>query len=125
MGDRWRAGLRLAGEVWDDETRRAGAAAEAGGPAWAFLPELIPIAGNDSGDQLVVDLRRGPRTGCVKEYFHEDGALHEPVAPSLAALVEDTVCSLRTGTPAVGRRPVVEAGRLDWRAARAQDGAAR
>jgi cell wall assembly regulator SMI1 len=87
----------------------------AGGMAWSFLPEFIPIAWNGSGDDLVVDLRHGPLRGCVKEYSHEEGALHPPLWTSLAAMLADVARALETGSEICDDfMPVVQDGVLDW-----------
>jgi cell wall assembly regulator SMI1 len=106
--------LDIADQVWDEWSRTAGAREPAGGHAWAFLPTLVPIARNGSGDDLVVDLRSGPLRGCVKAYDHEQGALFPPPWPSLTALLTDVAASLAGGTALGNLVPAVSDGRLSW-----------
>jgi cell wall assembly regulator SMI1 len=107
--------LAIAADVWDDEARGRGAAQPAGGPAWAFDERFVPIGTNGAGDDLVVDLRPGPRRGCVKEYYHQEGALTPPVFAGLDELLAAVLDAVRAGTPVLRRTPVVVDGVLSWR----------
>jgi cell wall assembly regulator SMI1 len=106
--------LEIAQDVWDDWAREAGAANPAGEPAWAFLPQFVPIATNGSGDDLIVDLRPGINRGCLKEYHHEQGALGRPVAPSLKALIAEVALALPARTPVLGHVASARDGLLYW-----------
>ena len=68
--------LEVADEAWGDWARIAGAEQPAGGMAWAFLPELVPIAFDGSGNDLVVDFRHGPLRGCIKTYAARVSTAH-------------------------------------------------
>jgi cell wall assembly regulator SMI1 len=107
--------LEVANEAWGDWARIAGAAQPAGGMAWAFLRELVPIAFDGSGNDLVVDFRHGPLRGCIKAYAHEEGALTPPPWSGLGEMLSEVAAALRTGAPVGWVSPTVEEDKLVWR----------
>jgi cell wall assembly regulator SMI1 len=72
-------------------------------PMWAerFVPELMPIAMDGGGNNLVVDLRSGEHHGAVFFWDHEVWGLKVPLWPSVTAMLADTAHALETGTPAL------------------------
>ncbi|WP_433432373.1 SMI1/KNR4 family protein [Nonomuraea sp. CA-141351] len=114
MLDSRRLWLRIAAEVWSPDVREAGEHNVAGQPAWAFLPEFVPIGWDGSGDDLLADLRRGPLQGCVRRYNHQEGALGPPLWPGVPAMLEEVARALERGNPIRFRTPVVRDGTLTW-----------
>lgn len=110
----WRLWVRIAEEVWD-ESARSKPDDRAGDMAFAFPKLMVPVATDGSGDDLTVDLRPGPRHGCVMPYDHEQGALMPPPYTGLGDLLDAVATALRSGTPALWRVPSVVGGRLEWR----------
>jgi cell wall assembly regulator SMI1 len=108
---RW---LDIESRASSGEDRRRGAEQPAGSPAASFLPPFLPIAGDGSGDEMIVDLRGDDARGCIKIYSHEEGALYTPVAPSLAAMLTELLDVLRNGRQIDGWKPEVFAGYLTW-----------
>lgn len=95
----------------------------AAGPARYFPTEFVPIGTDGSGNDLVVDCRRGPKYGCLRDHDHEGrGTVQPPMFDSLADLLGQTIQSLHTGRPlelggsAGGclRTPTVNDGILSW-----------
>ncbi|MBB5959835.1 cell wall assembly regulator SMI1 [Saccharothrix tamanrassetensis] len=82
---------------------------EAGSPAGAFLTSFIPIAADGGGDMLFVDLRSGPRHGCVQHWSGEDGTYNGPWWTGVADMLADVANALHTGSEA--RRRYVDAAR--------------
>jgi cell wall assembly regulator SMI1 len=52
-----------------------------------WLPSWIPLASNDGGDYLLVDLRRGERFGCIMSYSTDVGSSAQPLWPSVTAML--------------------------------------
>ncbi|HSL35248.1 MAG TPA: SMI1/KNR4 family protein, partial [Arthrobacter sp.] len=99
----------------------AGAEAEeAGIQASMFISSFLPVADDNSGDFLFVDLRKGRQHGCVSEYFKEEADWRPAIWPSIDALLEETLTSLRTGRPAFSFMPSVMNGSLIWEYVREQ-----
>jgi len=86
----------------------------AGSPADRFVPQFIPIAEDNTGAVLIVDMRSGELSGCVIEFSTSMGG-SEALWPSLGALVSDVITALTTnGALFQGKyRPEVGAG-LTW-----------
>ncbi len=90
-------------------SRRAGAEATGFHPAW------VPIAGDGFADELVVDLRPGPLSGCVLEWEQETSQIARPEWADVSAMLTDVRRALVDGTPAGHSHPTVtQDGRLDW-----------
>lgn len=87
---------------------------EAGTRAWMFISPFLPIADNNAGDYLFVDLRSGRQHGCVSEYFKDEADWRPAIWPSTEVLLRETLTSLRTGQPVFSSRPVVTDGSLHW-----------
>ncbi len=85
-------------------------------PCDTWLPAWLPI-GESTGDvELFVDLRPGPRHGCVMRYDAEGGADPEPVWADAAAMLHDIADALEGHRPAAGHQPYVDdLDRLFWR----------
>lgn len=99
----------------------AGAEAEeAGTKASMFISSFLPIADDNAGDFLFVDLRKGRQNGCVSEYFKEEADWRPAIWPSIDALLEETLTSLRTGRPGFSFVPSVMNGSLNWAYVREQ-----
>ncbi|SDZ40949.1 Cell wall assembly regulator SMI1 [Saccharopolyspora shandongensis] len=87
----------------------------AGSPGSSFHPSWIPIAGDGFADELVVDLRPGPLTGCVLEWEQEAAQVLRPEWRGVGSMLADVHRSLTEGIPAGHSYPTVtEDGRLDW-----------
>jgi cell wall assembly regulator SMI1 len=89
-------------------------AAPAGAVAGMFLPSFIPVGDDGSGCALALDLRAGPRLGCVTPYRREDADTDGPRWTSLDALLDDVAGCLETGRPTGYWEPVVHDGLLGW-----------
>jgi cell wall assembly regulator SMI1 len=88
---------------------------EAGTRAWMFISSFLPIADNNAGDYLFVDLRAGRQHGCVSEYFKDEADWRPAIWPSVEELLDETLTSLRTGRPSLSVRPSVIDGSLNWK----------
>lgn len=87
---------------------------EAGTRAWMFISSFLPIADNNAGDLLFVDLRAGRQHGCVSEYFKDEADWRPAIWPSVEELLDETLASLRTGRPTLSVKPSVTDGSLNW-----------
>jgi cell wall assembly regulator SMI1 len=90
---------------------------EAGTQCAAWLPKWIPIAYDNSGDDMFVDLRPGPQHGCVMEFGREGAADQDPTWPSVRTMLADIANALSTGTtagPFTCRPRVTSEGHLEW-----------
>lgn len=54
-----------------------------------WLPAWLPVATNHGGANLFVDLRGGPKHGCVTKYYRDNGALDQPEWADVAAMLHD------------------------------------
>ncbi|MFG1605686.1 SMI1/KNR4 family protein [Actinoplanes sp. NPDC049265] len=99
-----------------DEPKLAHRRAEpAGSPhSWTWLPEWFPIAHNLGGDYLFLDLRPGPKSGCVGMHRKDEWNYDGPIWPNVTAMLSDVADALIDGTEIKRRRPIVENGRLNW-----------
>ena len=88
---------------------------EAGTRAWMFISSFLPIADDNAGDFLFVDLRAGRQHGCVSEYFKEEADWRPAIWSSVEELLDETLTSLRTGRPSLSARPSVTDGCLNWK----------
>lgn len=92
----------LSCEVFDDvDALVATLEAQAGEPAFAWLPQFVPVAGGDV--EWFVDPRAGDQRGCVRDYIAEEGAVDAPVASGLVGLLEALLAALR-GEGELGRQ---------------------
>jgi cell wall assembly regulator SMI1 len=93
------------------------ALAAAGTPCYlGWLPVWLPIARDESGNELFVDLRLGPLHGCVMEFDEVDCASQPPGWPTVRAMLADVANALTTGI-AIGvdrLQPQLADGRLEW-----------
>jgi cell wall assembly regulator SMI1 len=76
-----------------------------------WLPAWLPVAADGSGHELFVDLRGGPRHGCVMEWDKYSGADSEPLWPGVTAMLDDALSALRGET---GHRLVFERNDFHW-----------
>jgi cell wall assembly regulator SMI1 len=88
----------------------------AGNIAGTWLPGYLAIGDDTCGGNVFVDLREGPRQGCVRYHTDEQGDEFEEIATSLARLLEQIVLSLRTGAPCQpgDSVPIAQGGVLEW-----------
>ena len=107
----------VADDVEDDLDRMSDT--EAGTPT-LWHRAFVPIGDSHTGQSLVVDLRPGPRRGCVLAHDWEDGGVGMGYAdewPSVAAMLWEHLEVMRTGDP--GRLEAVavvsDEGHLEWR----------
>jgi cell wall assembly regulator SMI1 len=63
------------------------------GPLW--LPEWLPVAGDGGGGGLFVDLRTGPRHGCVVVYTRT-GHGPAPIWPGVTEMLTDVADRLQS-----------------------------
>ncbi|MHA7298672.1 SMI1/KNR4 family protein [Pseudarthrobacter sp. MDT3-1] len=93
-------------------------AAEAGTRAWIFISSFLPIADNNAGDYLFVDLRAGRQHGCVSEWFKGEADWRPAIWSSVEELLEETLTSLRKQRPVFFSMPSVIEGCLNWKLVR-------
>jgi len=75
------------------------AAAQPAGSDWsAFSPSWIPIAADFCGGYLFVDLRSGPRHGCIGDYDKVEGFFAPPVWDGIGDML-DSVAFALSSTP--------------------------
>lgn len=86
----------------------------AGSEAGMFLPSFVPIAENQSGDYLFVDLRHGTQHGCVTHYRKDSADWSGSAWPSIETMLADIATALETGGWAGQGVPVVDGDRLHW-----------
>ncbi|MBC9725219.1 SMI1/KNR4 family protein [Streptomyces sp. TRM68367] len=89
--------LDIWAEIGDPRHTEEDLGKPAGSVVLQYLPVFVPIAGNESGDHLFVDLRHGPRHGCVTEYDHEQGALAGPCWSNVTAMLADVANGIEHG----------------------------
>jgi cell wall assembly regulator SMI1 len=94
-----RTWLRIEAGVAHEDS--AGEDELAGSFSHRFRPVFVPISTDNCGQLLFVDLRPGPRHGCVCEWDHEEGFLKPPHWPGVAAMLAETADALATGGPAL------------------------
>ncbi|MET9225906.1 SMI1/KNR4 family protein [Lentzea sp. NPDC003310] len=63
-----------------------------------WLPAWLPVAADGSGYELFVDLRDGPRHGCVMEWGKYSGADGDPLWPNVTAMLDEASRALRGET---------------------------
>ncbi|MGW0515910.1 SMI1/KNR4 family protein [Crossiella sp. NPDC003009] len=92
----------------------------AGAFAGPYSHAFVPVGGDLCGNNLFVDLRPGPRRGCLMEWLKGDLVTYAPVWDSVAdmlAAVADALANPETGLRRTGYRLVPEVtahGQLDW-----------
>ncbi|GAB3174101.1 cell wall assembly regulator SMI1 [Micromonospora palomenae] len=74
-----------------------------------WLPAWLPVATNRGGGNLFVDLRGGPKYGCVMEFYRDAGAVAEPEWADMAAMLYDIADRL-----AENEAYLDNAGRIFW-----------
>ncbi len=119
VGD-WRMLRQIAGQVASPFDQATVEAQPAGSPASVFLRSWVPVAADSGGDFYFVDLRAGPRHGCVSQWVKGEGFLREPLWDDLAAMLAAVAEGLRGGRWVAPddvddvREPVVIDGTLRW-----------
>ena len=111
-------------EIYSEFEDGRGHAAEAersvaGAVARTWLRRYVYIGNDTMGGGLFVDIRSGPRQGCVRKWDDteaDDDYGRGPIAASLADLVTNVAASVRTGTPITQMpyRAIIQDGQLDW-----------
>ncbi|TDC30299.1 SMI1/KNR4 family protein [Micromonospora sp. 15K316] len=81
----------------------------AGETSFGFCTATVPICWALSGDVLVVDLRDGPRHGCMMQWMAEEG-YDETGWSGTAAMLADVTVRLDDPT----RTKIVDGGALQW-----------
>ena len=79
-----------------------------------WLPHWLPIAHDLGGDFLFLDLRPGPRCGCVGQHLKDEWRYDGPVWPSVTAMLSVVADALTNGTKVGNRRAAIEGGRISW-----------
>ncbi|MEU6203216.1 hypothetical protein ABZ814_06470 [Micromonospora musae] len=69
----------------------------------------MPVATNHGGGNLLVDLRGGPRNGCVMEFYRDTGALAQPPWADVADMLDDIAERLEEDEAELD-----DSGRIDW-----------
>ncbi|MGC4792206.1 hypothetical protein ACLQ22_30830 [Micromonospora sp. DT178] len=93
-------------DQWDDfvnseNNRPAGTVCETWLPAW------LPVATNHGGGNLFVDLRGGPKNGCVMEFYRAGDALAQ--WKDVAEMLDDIADRLEEDEAEID-----DLGRIDW-----------
>lgn len=90
--------------------------APAGSPCnSAWLPSWLPIAGDDGGNDLFVDLRPGPAHGCMRAFRRDGGAGDAAWWGGVADMLADIAAALAQGTSSRGDRVQAgQDGRICW-----------
>ncbi|GAA1586030.1 SMI1/KNR4 family protein [Actinoplanes couchii] len=87
----------------------------AGSPTYGtWLPQWLPVARDFGGDFLFLDLRRGPRFGCVGIHRNDDWQYDGPDWPNVAAMLAEVAGALTGGTEFDRWHAGVEDGCLTW-----------
>jgi len=95
----------------------AATAQPAGTDSAGFLPCWIPVAANFCGGFVFVDLRSGPRHGCIGEWYADGGSFLGPIWDDIAHMLDTIAFALRAGHGGdwdPDTRPTVGSGRLTW-----------
>lgn len=94
----------------------AATAQPAGSDCCWFLPAWIPLAADFCGGYLFVDLRSGPRHGCIGDYDKVEGFFAPPVWDSIGDMLDSVASALSAhpGDTDHDTIPIVEEGRLTW-----------
>ena len=116
-GDPHRAAL--GGAVEDPRDAARLDALPAGTMAGLFLPSFVPVAEDQSGSGLVVDLRAGAQHGRVTVHDKVEADAWGHGWPSVTALLDAVATALTTGSPVGFWRPYAVDGRLEWDVVRA------
>lgn len=99
----------------DDGTVSDGEQEPAGYMAWAFLPSFVPIGENIAACFLFVDTRPGRQFGCVTAWDRDEGALSDPIWPSVTAMIDDVASAVEESRECDGWQPTIENGVLAWK----------
>jgi cell wall assembly regulator SMI1 len=81
---------------------------------WIWINQWLPIATDNGGGGLLVDLRGGPAHGCVIVFDRAQGP-HGPLWPSVAAMLAEIAEGLDHGVRVTEHLAYIEDdGRLSW-----------
>jgi cell wall assembly regulator SMI1 len=83
------------------------------GELFALLPEFLPIAADDCGWYLLIDLRQGDQHGCVRELDKYEG-LQPPRWAGVEEMLTEVADALENGTPAARYVAAIEEDELCW-----------
>jgi cell wall assembly regulator SMI1 len=113
----WRMLVEISAGLETEDDIRAFKAAVAGSYS-AFIRAFIPIGDDTCGDFLFVDMRSGPKSGCIREW--ENGAAYprEPHWDSITSMlvsIDEGLQSGQWGDDETGMMPTVENGALRWK----------
>ncbi len=84
----------------DDSDVRDALGKPAGSGSFHFLDTFVPVGRDIMGYALIVDLRNGPRHGCVMEWDSVHGADNPPLWSGVGAMLTDVAEALEHSTPA-------------------------
>lgn len=87
---------------------------QAGEPAYAYIPEYIPLAERDAY-MLVYDARPGPRHGMILEFDKVDADDDTTTWKSLTHFLGDLAFSLENRSPFLGYTPDFSENIIDWK----------
>ncbi|GIM96237.1 SMI1/KNR4 family protein [Paractinoplanes toevensis] len=96
----------------DDYDECLAAPAGTGCSGW-FLPQWLPVAGDDAGGTLFVDLRFGHANGCVSK-MHTGWSSGPAVWTGVGAMLEEVAEAVRRDRKVRGFRIWVDAQGVDW-----------
>jgi cell wall assembly regulator SMI1 len=116
----WEMLTRIFDDLVDADELTAAEGLPAGTNSPAFLRSWVPFAEDCGGSFLFVDVRGGPRHGCVCEFGDGEGYLRGPLWDDVASMLSDVAGVLRGGRwvspfdPDYDRVRRVVDGRLSW-----------
>jgi cell wall assembly regulator SMI1 len=104
--------LEVSAENTHDDTGSDGAA---GSPVYGvWLPQWLPIASDQGGSELFVDLRPGPARGCVGEFYSDGWEFRAPRWGSVAAMLSDVAAAFGSDDPVHGFRIWIDEEGIAW-----------
>lgn len=114
------AETRMIGEIWADmepgETGlTSGDVALAGEIVGTWLPGYLMISNDAVAGGYFLDLRDGPRHGCVRTWDKVEADEWGTDADSLAQLIERVTEAIISDGHLENARPIIIDGALDWR----------
>ncbi|NHC15140.1 SMI1/KNR4 family protein [Motilibacter deserti] len=89
----------------------------AGDYAPGYTARFVPVAGHGGGSTLYLDMRAGPRRGCIGTWIGEDNDDYEPelLWESLEHLLTDITQAIRNQTATLdGGQAILDDGAVTW-----------
>jgi len=101
-------------EIWQDSEPRCEGDQVAGTVMETWLPQYVAVGNDGMGGELFVDLRPGPRQGCVREWERAQADDFENSWDGLAPLLREIAAALRDGSRVGSWTPVIVDGGIEW-----------